>query len=72
MSLLDDLIGSQSLKNIDINVYYGEPLDNPGEIDRFPVRGPGIEYYYMIIRHKLKTLNDLKRKIMDELNLNPA
>ena len=72
MSLLDDLIGSQSLKNIDINVYYGEPLDNPGEIDRFPFRGPGIEYYYMIIRHKLKTLNDLKRKIMDELNLNPA
>ena len=26
----------------------------------------------MMIRRKLKTLNDLKRKIMDELNLNPA
>ena len=26
----------------------------------------------MMIRHKLKTLNDLKRKIMDELNLNPT
>ena len=25
-----------------------------------------------MIRRKLKTLNDLKRKIMDELNLNPA
>ena len=66
------LIGSQSLKNIDINVYYGGPLDNPGEIDGFPFRGPGIECYYMMIRRKLKTLNDLKRKIMDELNLNPA
>ena len=26
----------------------------------------------MMIRRKLKTLNDLKRKIMDELKLNPA
>ena len=66
------LIGSQSLKNIDINVYYGGPLVNPGEIDGFPFRGSGIECYYMMIRRKLKTLNDLKRKIMEELNLNPA
>ena len=66
------LIGSQSLKNIDINVYYGGPLVNPEQIDEFPFRGPGIECYYMMIRCKLKTLNDLKRKIMEELNLNPA
>ena len=66
------LIGSQSLKNIDINVYYGGPLINPREIGGFPFRGPGIECYYMMIRRKLKTLTDLKRKIMDELNLNPA
>ena len=66
------LIGSQSLKNIDINVYYGGPLVNPGEIDGFQFRGPGIECYYMMICRKLKTLNDLKRKIMEELNLNPA
>ena len=72
MSLLDDLIGSQSLKNIDINVCYGGPLVNPEEIDRFPFRGPGIEWYYMMIYRKLKTLNDLKRKMMDELKLNPA
>ena len=64
------LIGSQSLKNIDINVYYGGPLVNPGEIDGFPFRGPGIECYYMMIHHKLKTLNDLKKKIIEELNLN--
>ncbi|XP_075649757.1 uncharacterized protein LOC142620242 [Castanea sativa] len=66
------LWGSQSLKNIDINVYYGGPLDNLGEIDGFPFRGPGIECYYMMIRRKLKTLDDLKRKIMHSLNLNPA
>ena len=66
------LIGSQSLKNIDINVYYGGPLVNPTELDRFPFRGPGIECYYKMICHKLKTLNDLKRKIMEELNLNLA
>ena len=66
------LIGSQSLKNIDINVYYGGPLVNPREIYGFPFRGPGIECYYMMIRRKLKTLNDLKKKIMEELNLNPA
>ena len=35
-------------------------------------RGLGIECYYMMIRRKLKMLNDLKRKIMDELNLNPT
>ena len=66
------LIGSQSLKNIDINVYYGGPLVNLGEIDGFPFKGPGIECYYMMIRRKLKTLNDLKKKIIEELNLNPA
>ena len=56
------LISSQFLKNIDINVYYGGPLVNPWEIGGFPFRGPGIECYYMMIRRKLKTLNDLKKK----------
>ena len=60
------------MKNINVNVYYGGPLENPGQIDGFPFEGLGIECYYMMIRRKLKTLNDLKRKIMDELNLNPA
>ena len=66
------LIGSQSLKNIDFNVYYGGALVNPGEIDGFPFRGPSIECYYMMIRHKTKTVNDLKKKIMEGLNLNPV
>ena len=33
------LIGSQSLENIHINVYYGGPLVNPGEIDGFHLKG---------------------------------
>ena len=57
---------------IDINKYYGGPLINPNEIDGFPFKGPGIECYYMMIRHKLKMLNDLKMKIIEELNLNPV
>ena len=57
---------------IDINKYYGRPLINPDEIDGFPFKGPDIECYYMMIRHKLKMLNDLKMKIIEELNLNPA
>ena len=38
-NLLGSLIGSQSLKNIDINVYFGGPLDNPEGIDGFPFTG---------------------------------
>ena len=64
------LIGSQSLKNIDFNVYYSGPLVNPSEIDGFPFRGLGIECYYMMIRCKTKMVNDLKKKIMEGLNLN--
>ena len=33
------LIGSQSLENSHINVYYGGPLVNPGEIDGFHLKG---------------------------------
>ena len=66
------LIDSQSLKNIDINIYYGGLLINPEEIDGFPFKGPGIQCYYIMIRRKLKMLNDLKMKIMEELNLNPV
>ena len=67
------LIGSQSqLKIIDINIYYGGPLINPNKIDGFRFKGPSIESYYTVIRCKLKTLNNLKMKIVKELNLNPA
>ena len=35
-------IGSQSFKNIDINIYYGGPLVNHEEIDGFPFKGSSI------------------------------
>ena len=57
---------------IHINIYYGGPLSNANAYDGFSFQGPGIQCYYMIIRCKLKTLNDLKVKIMKELQVNPA
>ncbi|KAK9990307.1 hypothetical protein SO802_025292 [Lithocarpus litseifolius] len=57
---------------IHINIYYGGPLSNADTYDEFPFQGPGIQCYYMMIRHKLKTLNELKEKIMEELQLNLA
>ena len=62
-------IGSQSFKNIDINIYYGGPLVNHEEIDGFPFKGLSIQCYYIMIHRKLKSLNDLKMKIIEELNL---
>ena len=57
---------------IHINIYYGGPLSNANHYDGFPFQGPGIQCYYMMIRRKLKTLNDLKIKIMEELQVNLA
>ena len=57
---------------IHINIYYGGPLSNANPYDGFPFQGPGIQCYYMMIRRKLKTLNDLKIKIMEELQVNLA
>ena len=57
---------------IHINIYYGGPLSNANPYDGFPFQGSGIQRYYMMICHKLKTLNDLKVKIMEELQVNLA
>ncbi|KAL0001884.1 hypothetical protein SO802_015665 [Lithocarpus litseifolius] len=57
---------------IHINIYYGGPLSNADAYEGLPFQGPGIQCYYMMIRRKLKTLNELKEKIMEELQLNPA
>ena len=57
---------------IHTNIYYGIPLSNANPYDRFPFQGSGIQCYYMMVRHKLKTLNDLKIKIMEELHVNTA
>ena len=59
------------LTMIHINIYYGEPLSNANPYDGFSFQGPGIQCYYMMIRRKLKTMNNLKVKIMEELQVNP-
>ena len=61
-----------SLTMIHINIYYGGPFSNANPYDKFPFQGPGIQCYYMMIRRKLKTLNDLKIKIMEEMQVNPT
>ena len=57
---------------IHINIYYGISLSNANPYDRFPFQGSGIQCYYMMIHRKPKTLNDLKIKIMKELQVNLA
>ena len=60
------------LTMIHINIYYGGPFSNANPYDRFPFQDPGIQCYYMMIQRKLKTLNDLKIKIMEEMQVNPT
>ena len=60
------------LTMIHINIYYGRPLSNANPYDRLMFQGLGIQCYYMMIRCKLKTLNDLKVKIMEKLQVNLA
>ena len=60
------------LTMIHTNIYYDGPLRNANPYDGFSFQGPGIQCYYMMIRRKLKTLNDLKVKIMEELQVNHA
>ena len=57
---------------IHINIYYGGPLSNANPYDRFSFQGSGIQCCYMMICHKLKTLNELKVKIIEELQVNPT
>ena len=55
-----------------IHIYYDGPLSNANPYDGLMFQGPGIQCYYMMIIRKLKTLNDLKVKIMEELQVNPT
>ena len=57
---------------IHINIYYGGPLSNANPYDGFSFQGWGIQCCYMMICCKLKTLNELKVKIMEELQVNPT
>ena len=57
---------------IDIILYYGGPLSNTNANKGLPFEGPGIKCYYTQIDHRLKTLNDLKMIIIEELCVNPT
>nr|XP_023897457.1 uncharacterized protein LOC112009355 [Quercus suber]XP_023918595.1 uncharacterized protein LOC112030141 [Quercus suber] len=57
---------------IDINLYYGGELCNDDENEGLPFKGQGIKCYYIQIHRRLKTLNDLKRIIMEKLHVNPV
>ena len=57
---------------IDIILYYGGSLSNVNANEVLPFEGPGIKCYYTQIDHRLKTLNDLKMIVMEELCVNPT
>ena len=60
------------LTMIHISIHYGGPFSNANPYDGVSFQGPGIQCYYRMIRHKLKTLNELEVKIMEELKVSPA
>ena len=60
------------MPEIDIILYHGGPLKNANANKRFPFEGPGIKTYYTQIDRRLKTLNELKMIVMEELCENPV
>ena len=57
---------------IDIILYHGGPLKNANANKGLPFEGPGIKTYYTQIDRRLKTLDELKKIVMEELCENPA
>ncbi|KAL0006074.1 hypothetical protein SO802_013635 [Lithocarpus litseifolius] len=57
---------------IDIILYHGGPLKNANANKGLPFEGPGIKFYYTQIDRRLKTLDELKMIVMEELYANPA
>ena len=55
---------------IDIILYHGDPLKNANANKGFPFEGPGIKCYYTQIDCRLKTLDELKMIVMEELCVN--
>ena len=55
---------------IDIILYHGGPLKNANVNKGLPFEGPGIKTYYTQIDRKLKTLDELKTIVMEELCMN--
>ena len=57
---------------IDIILYHGGPLKNANANKGLPFEGPGIKCYYTQIDRRLKTFDELKMIVMEELCVNPA
>ena len=60
------------MPEIDIIIYHDGPLKNANTNKGLPFEGPGIKTYYTQINHRLKTLDELKMIVMEELCANPA
>ena len=60
------------MPEIDIILYCGGPLKNANANKELPFEGPGIKTYYIQIDCRLKTLDDLKKIVMEELCETPA
>ena len=57
---------------IDIILYHGGSLKNANANKGLPFEGLGIKTYYTQIDRRLKTLDELKMIVMEELCENPA
>ncbi|KAL0015056.1 hypothetical protein SO802_002125 [Lithocarpus litseifolius] len=55
---------------VDIILYHDGPLKNANANKGLPFKEPGIKCYYTQIDRKLKTLNELKIIVMEELCVN--
>ena len=60
------------MPEIDIILYHGGPLKNANVNKGLPFEGTGIKLCYTQIDHRLKTLDELKMKVMEELCASPA
>ena len=60
------------MPEIDIILYYGGLLKNANANKGLPFEGLGIKLSYTQIDHRLKTLDELKMIVMEELCANPA
>ena len=60
------------MPEIDKILYHGGLLKNANANKGLPFEGPGIKTYYIQIDRRLKTLDELKMIVMEELCANPA
>ncbi|KAK9993549.1 hypothetical protein SO802_023252 [Lithocarpus litseifolius] len=60
------------MPEIDIILYHGGPLKNSNANKGLPFERPGIKFYYTQIDRRLKTLDELKTIVMEELCANPV